>query len=347
MSPAQTSHGAVFALYGVIGVSLVVLTGWGGQISLGQFGFAAIGALVGGAATGRWGLPFAIALLLGALAASATAVGVGIPALRIRGLFLAVSTLAFAVAVGTVVMNHTYFGWLIPTTVPRPKLLWFDTDADERTFYYLCLAALGFAIFVAQSLRRSRTGRVLIAMRDNEQFSRSHGIDVVRTRLAAFGVSGFLAGLAGVLYVHHQESLIISSYGAEQSIAMFLMAVIGGLGNVYTVLMGALYLGITTVVIDNAYGRLLASAFGVLAILLFYPQGIGALLYRIRDAWLRRIALRNRIAVPSLMGDRTDASKVALAERLSDIGDVPSEYELPSAIGTAGRSQLSRVWKYD
>ena len=347
MSPAQTSHGAVFALYGIIGVSLVVLTGWGGQISLGQFAFAAIGALVGGAVTGRYDLPFALALLLGSLAAAAVAVGVGIPALRIRGLFLAVSTLGFAVAVGTVVMNHTYFGWLFPDTVPRPKLLWFDTDADERTFYYLCVAALAFAIFVATSLRRSRTGRVLIAMRDNEQFARSHGIDVVRTRLAAFGVSGFLAGLAGVLYVHHQESLILNSYGPDQSISMFLMAVIGGLGNVYTVLVGALYLGITTVVIDNAYGRLLASALGVLTILLFYPQGLGAVVYRMRDSWLRRVALRNRIVVPSLLGNRVDATKVALGERLADLGDVPEEYVLPSEIGTAGRSQLARVWKYD
>ena len=347
MSPSQTNHGGVFALYGIVGVSLVILTGWAGQISLGQFGFVAIGALVGGAVTGKWGLPFPVALVVGSLVSTAVAVAVGIPALRIRGLYLAVTTLAFSVTVATVVLSRDWFGWLMPSTVKRPQLLWIDTDADERAYYYICLAGLAFAIFVASSLRRSRTGRLLIAMRDNESFARAHGINAVRTRLTAFGVSGFLCGVAGVLFVHHQEGLTVAAYGPEQSIQMFLMAVIGGLGNTYTVLAGALYVASITFLSDNAYVQLFAGSLGVLTILLFFPQGLGALLYRARDSWLRRIALRNRINVPSLLGDRVDGSKVVLGERLRELGDIPEDYVLDSEIGVAGRSQLTRVWTYD
>ncbi|MEA3056106.1 MAG: branched-chain amino acid transport system permease protein livM, partial [Actinomycetota bacterium] len=148
MSPSQTNLGALYAIYGIIGISLVVLTGWGGQISLGQFGFVCVGAVVGGATTSRLGLPFPVALLFGTIASAGIAILIGLPALRIKGLFLAVTTLAFAVACSTVLLNPTYFGWLLPHALHRPKLLWFDSNTDERTYYYLCAFFLGCVIYV-------------------------------------------------------------------------------------------------------------------------------------------------------------------------------------------------------
>jgi branched-chain amino acid transport system permease protein len=349
MSPSQTNLGALYAIYGIIGISLVVLTGWGGQISLGQFGFVCVGAVVGGATTSRLGLPFPIALLFGSVAAAAVAVAVGLPALRIKGLFLAVTTLAFAVACSTVLLNPSYFGWLLPHALHRPKLLWFDAGTDERTYYYLCAFFLGCTIFVVQGLRRSRTGRLLIAMRDNERTAQSHGINLVRSRLTAFAISGGLAGFAGVLYAFHQATVSAQAFGPEQSVQMFLMAVLGGLGSVYAVLVGAIYLASVTILLHDAWLQLLASSFGVLGILLFFPAGLGALIFRVRDGWLRRIALRNRIFVPSLLGDRLlkgEEARVPIAERVDELGEVPVVYRLDSDIGEAGASQLTKLWRY-
>ena len=342
MSPTQTNLGGVYAIFGIIAVSLVVLTGWGGQISLGQFAFVAIGAVVGGSATAEWGLPFPVAIVLGSLAAAGAAVVLGLPALRIKGLYLAVTTMAFSVATITVLLNEKYFDWLLPGDIDRPQLLFIDTE-DERAFYYVCVAGLVAAVLVAQGLRKTRTGRVLIAMRDNERAAQSFSINLVRTRLATFAISGFLAGFAGVLYAHHQHGVTQSAFAPEQSIQMFLMAVIGGLGSVTGALLGAIYLGTVNLVIGGTAGRLLASGAGVLAVLLFYPGGLGAALYSARDAWLRRIAIRDRIFVPSLVGDFRvlDGERVAIAPREEP---VTVTYRVPSRIGAAGASQQERGW---
>lgn len=345
MSPSNTSLGSIYAIYGIVGVSLVVLTGWGGQISLGQFGFVAVGAAVGGYTTATLGLPFLFAVVTGSVAAGVAAVVVGLPALRIKGLFLAVTTLAFALTMSNWVLTWS----VIPAIVTRPEFLWFDTKTDERSYYYLCVVGLAASIAVVQGLRRTRTGRVLIGMRDNERAAQSYGINLVRTRLTAFALSGALAGFAGVLYAHHQSAVAAEGFGPEQSVQMFLMAVIGGLGSVYAVIVGAIYLGTAGIVIDNAAGQLLASGIGVLGILLFFPSGLGSMVFRARDAWLRRIALRNRIFVPTLLGDRLKEGEEALVpivERLDEEGEIEAVYRQPSMIGDAGRSQLSKLWRY-
>jgi branched-chain amino acid transport system permease protein len=349
MSPSQTSLGALYMIYGIVGISLVVLTGWGGQVSLGQFAFVAVGAVFGGAATARWGLPFPLAVLIGCLAAAAAAVVAGLPALRIRGLFLGVTTLSLAVATQSVLLNEKWFGWLIPTDVSRPVFLSLDTEHSERSFYYLCFGFMAAAVLVAHSLRRSRTGRLLIAMRDNERASQAHSINLVRTRLVAFAVSGALSGLAGVLYANHQHGVTSASFGPEQSVLMFLMAVLGGLGSVYTVLAGAVYIASCTILIPDLGGQLLAGAVGVLGVLLFLPGGLGSLVVQLRDMWLRRVASRHRILVPSLVGNRIrrgEEALVPLAPRLDELGEVPTVYALNSRIGVSGQSQLSKVWRY-
>lgn len=342
MSPSQVYLGSTYAIYGMVAVSLVVLTGWGGQISLGQFALVAVGASVGGALTHAH-VPFLVALLLASLAGAGVAMALGLPALRIKGLYLAVTTLAFAVVMSTFVLDRDRFGFLVPSQLDRPKLGFLSFE-DERTYYYLCLVGLVAAVLMASALRRTRTGRVLIAMRDNERAAQSFGLSLVRTRLLTFALSGFVAAMAGVLLAHQQHAVRPEAFGPEQSIQIFLMAVIGGLGSVTGVLTGALYLGSVTIFLPQGLGQLLASGFGVLMVLLFFPSGLGGMAYAVRDGWLRRIALRERLYVRSLLGDiaRLDRERAPL----SDVVTPERRYEITSVIRDAGASQRGKGWVY-
>jgi branched-chain amino acid transport system permease protein len=344
MSPSQTNLGSLYGIYAIIGISLVVLSGWGGQISLGQFAFVAVGALVAGSLSATAHVPFVPATIAACVVGAAGAVLLGLPALRIRGLFLAVTTMSFSVTVATFVLNRHYFAWLLPGPISRPVIFGLETE-DPRAFYYLTLVGVGIAVFIALGLRNSRTGRVLIAMRDNERAAQSFGVNLVRARLSTFAISGLIASFAGVLYAYHQHAVTQPSFAPEQSIQMFMMAVIGGLGSVQGVVLGAIYLGTVNLFVP-AGGQLVASGAGVLLVLAFYPTGLGGAAYALRDAWLRRIALRDRIVVPSLIGNyrinEGEFARVPLAPYFDDDGrevEVAVEYRVESHILDAGISQ--------
>jgi branched-chain amino acid transport system permease protein len=345
MSQAQVAQGATYAIYGIVAVSLVVLTGWGGQISLGQFGLVAVGASVSGALTTSAHLPFPLAALLGCIAGAGVAICLGLPALRIRGLYLAVTTLAFSVAMSTFVLNKERFRILVPEKVGRPRLGFLDFN-DDRAYYFLCIAGLVLAVFAALTLRRTRTGRALIAMRDNERAAQSFGLSLVRVRLVTFAISGFLAAWAGVLLGAQSHAVRPETFAPEQGVQMFLMAVIGGLGSVSGVLTGALYLGGTTLFLKGAVAQLLATGAGVLMVLLLYPSGLGGVVYSVRDAWLRRIALREKIYVRSLLGDVRDLTSERSRAPLTPKPDPDRHYEVDSNVREAGRSQLAKGWVY-
>lgn len=348
LSPSQVVEASLFAIYGIIAVSLVVLTGWGGQISLGHFGFVAVGALVGGHLSANVGLPFPLAAVGAMVVGAGVAVLVGLPALRIRGLFLAVTTLAFAVVAQSVLLNDRWFSSIIADQVSRPVFLGIDMNNDERSFYYLCLAATVASVATAVALRRTRTGRVLIALRDNERAAQSYGINLFRTRLVTFAIAGSLASLAGVLFANHQFGVSANAFGPGESIFVFLMAVMGGLGSVYGVLLGVLYFGFAQVILPSSGLQLFASSFGVLIVLLAFPGGLGGLAYRVRDSWLRRIATRYRVFVPSLLGvDRREdeLDLVALASRRDEREEVPRRYVLESEVAQTGASQRFAGWQ--
>jgi branched-chain amino acid transport system permease protein len=345
MSPSQVYIGTTYAIYGIVAVSLVVLAGWGGQISLGQFGLVAVGAAVGGSLTANAHVPFPIAALLASVAGGAVAILLGLPALRIRGLYLAVTTLAFAVAMSSFVLDRRRFGFLVPPKVSRPRI-GFVNFADERAYYYLTIAGLAVAVIVATRLRRTRTGRVLIAMRDNERAAQSMGISLMRTRLATFAISGAIAAFAGVLLVHQTNALRPEGFTPERSIQMFLMTVIGGLGSVSGVLTGALYLGSTELFVSSLANRLFLSSFGVLMVLVFFPRGLGGVVYSARDAWLRRTAIREKIFVRSLLGDVRDLGSERSRAPLAPAPDPEPVYEVESDVRVAGGSQRSKGWVY-
>jgi branched-chain amino acid transport system permease protein len=312
-SPAQTNLAAVTLIYGIMALSLLVLTGWAGQISLGHFAFAAIGAYV--TAVLAW--PFPLRLVAGALVGAAVAVVIGLPALRLRGLMLAVPTLAFAVAVTSVLLNPRYLGDALPAVLQRPSIIGLDLN-DQRTFYYFVLVFLVLAVVAVAGLRRSRIARALIAARENEAAAQAFGINLLRARLSAFAVSGFMAAFAGGLFAYSQNGVNLSSYDYRQSIKMFLMVVIGGTGSIAGPLIGAGYVGFADIFGPDISFLFSTGAvgLGVVVLLLFAPGGLSDVAFKVRDAMLRRVADRYRIEVPSLLADRrATGNRAPIAEK--------------------------------
>jgi branched-chain amino acid transport system permease protein len=329
MSPAQTDLGAVVLIYGVIGLSLLVLTGWAGQVSLGQFAFAAIG----GYTAAVWHLPFPIALVAGGLAGAMVALFVGFPALKLQGVHLAISTLAFALATSSVLLNRRYLGRHLPSGLKRPVIVGMDLD-DGRVFYYVCLCVLALVTVGIVGLRRSRTARALIAARDNDLAAQAFGINLVRARLTAFVISGFVAALAGALFAFHLHGVQEGGFGTDQSLTMFLMTVIGGLGSIAGPLVGALYLGVITIFGASPLFAVLATSVGGLLLVLLVPGGLAKVFFDLRDAALRRVASRYDIVVASLTSDRLGAGGTGpapLAPKVRSGGKaafVPARYRL-------------------
>ncbi|MGH2684501.1 MAG: ATP-binding cassette domain-containing protein, partial [Actinomycetota bacterium] len=306
-SQSRVNLFSIGIVYAIIMCSLVVLTGWAGQISLGQVAIVAIGAAVGGTLALQ-GKDFFLCLLLAALAGAVVSVAIGVPAARIQGPFFAVTSLAFAVAAGTYFLNPEFFPWLVPgkaERVMRPVIFdKFDLES-EYAFYFLCLLAFALVAGSAWRLRTSRTGRMLVATRDNRRAAQSYGISPIRAQLTAFAVSGFYAGLAGALYVFHFHGLSDTLKITETNLKVFAIAVVGGLGSVPGAILGGAYL--TWVEFSpftrEPLSRLLASGLGVLLILLVLPSGLSGLLYDVRDRILRRVARARGVIVPSLLAD--------------------------------------------
>ncbi|HYZ91527.1 MAG TPA: branched-chain amino acid ABC transporter permease, partial [Actinomycetota bacterium] len=329
-----TNRGALAAIFAMALLSLVVLTGWAGQASLGQFAFVAIGAMVGGAITSRLGLSFWLALPTGAVIAAIVAMLIGLPALRIRGLFLAVVSLAFAAAVSTVLFDERYFGWLIPEDIRRPTLFFLDFE-DERSMYYLAVGFLALIVALIVTLRRSRPGRVMIALRENENDLQAFGINVVRTKLAAFALSGFICGLAGVLFAHHQRAVSETAFIPGVSINLFIYAIIGGVSSVTGAMLGAAFQSVVELfpINDPTLAYFVQPAFGVLIVLYIIPGGLAGLSYAIRDSVFRIIATRRQIVVPSLMADFDPA---VIEKQLIPLGAAEKETTLDTAQDLSG-----------
>ena len=306
-------------LYGIVAVSLVVLTGWAGQISLGQFGLVGIGAAVSGGLIADHNIDFFVACFIGIAAGALAAVVIGLPAIRIQGLYLAVTTLAFGYAMQNYVLNKSFpIGRaLLPEgivgAIIRPKVYGrFDLEND-RTFYYACLIALALTMAAALSFRANRSGRVIIAMRDNQRAAASYAMNPVRVRLAAFAVSGGMAGLAGTLFAYSQHNVLGDSYDVLSSIFVFLAACVAGLTSVWAAVVGVVLFQATVVFgpsLWQSFGETFTTVVpliltGPLLILNLYnsPGGLAGYAFSQRDRYLRRIAAKHNIHVPSLVAD--------------------------------------------
>lgn len=308
--PSKQAAMTLIFVYAMVAVSLLILTGWAGHISLGQFALVGFGAATTSVLYGRHNWDFTLALVAGVIVTSLVALVIGIPALRIRGPFLAVTTLAFAVTSSTFFLEDRYLPWFIESSIKRPAL-WGRLPLEENwQIYFFALAALLFTMWITRNLRKSHTGRVLIAVRDNEVQAEANTMNTTRLKLQAFVISGAIAGFAGGVYVLTQNGLNTDSYDAAISIKLFSMVVIGGLGSLPGAVMGAVYVRAAEFFLPAAYS-LLASGLGILFLLLFLPEGLGGLIYKARDAYLRRVANKHGLIVPSLLADKRVSNEEA------------------------------------
>jgi ABC-type branched-subunit amino acid transport system ATPase component/ABC-type branched-subunit amino acid transport system permease subunit len=290
---------AYVAINCIVAASLVVLTGWSGQISLGQFAFVGLGAGTTGSMLVHLHADLFLSLVASAAGGGLAAILVGIPALRIRGLFLAVTTLAFGVPVSTFLLNSAYVPDFTPSTVPRPLLLSRFSLDDPLTFAYLCILVAIACVVLARNFRDGRVGRIVVAVRDNERAASTFGVEPVRAKLTAFAFSGALAGVAGGLYVVGLRGIPFSGFDPEQSLVVFTMVIIGGAASLPGALLGAVYVQGAQYFLSGPM-QLLATGAGLLVLVLFFPGGLGQLAFSLRDRWLRRVANRRGLSVPAL-----------------------------------------------
>lgn len=313
-SPSHQLLAGFALVWAMLGVSLVVLTGWGGHISLGQFGVAGIGAMVAGNIVAHWNGDFFVVVLAAGAAGAATALLIGVPALRIRGLFLAVTTLAMALTLDLYVLNSSNFPGALPSSVSRPYL-WqrFDLENEYR-MYLVCVAFLALAVLAVHGVRKARSGRVLIATRDNPRAAGAAGVPTTAVKLSGFVLAGVIAGVAGALDVLLLHALNPGSFPTIDSITVFSYSVIGGLGSVTGALVGVLLFKYAETLTFLGIWRETINGFALLVVLLVLPGGLGQLLYDLRDRLLRRVADRRGVVVPSLVADRGQPGAVEAEE---------------------------------
>ncbi|MGD0378846.1 MAG: ABC transporter permease [Acidimicrobiales bacterium] len=281
-------------IYGVIALSLTVLTGWAGQVSLGQFGLVAVGADMAAHLGGS--VPLILLLPFAGVVTGIVSMLVGLTALRIRGLYLAVSTLGFALFMQTSVLATSC--WTVPlihrticsglpdpqsTLISRPTLFGLGLSS-ERAFAWFSLAVLIVSVLMVRLWRDRGIARRLISVRDNEVAAGSAGIPVVRTKLMAFALSGFMAGYAGVCFAFATERFSTDTFDPTISILVVSMVVIGGIDAIPGAVLGALYLvGLPAIFGASTTVQFLTSGFGLMAFILYLPGGMAEVMHRFGD----------------------------------------------------------------
>lgn len=286
----------------IAALSVTVLTGWAGQLSLGQFGFVAIGGYFTVKFSG--GMPVPLAILVGVGFGALAALIIGVPALRIKGLFLAVITLGF----GLMVRNWLIFnsalsgdGAIAKLHVNRAKgyklLFWEVKGNNFHGVYWFCLVVTVIAILLVWQIRRTGVGRSIIAVRDNELTAAAYTVSPTAKKIIAFAVSGGLAALAGGLLPLISAQLELSPNGGwfdvEQSLRVVAVAVVGGIASITGAILGVIVIVALPILFDGTpQVKLFASSIGMLVVLLYFPGGLISIIHAGRDMLLGWLAKR-------------------------------------------------------
>ncbi len=335
---------AVIVSWAVCALSAVILTGWAGQLSLGQMAIAGLGALTTAALTRGvtydigWrshrflrgdlpALPFGLSVLLAALAMAALAALVGVGALRVRGLLLAVSTFALAVAAENYLYQRPLFtGGESRIRLPRGSVLGLSLES-RRTYYLVVLAIVVLATTTITRLRRSGVGRTAVAVRDNPDAAACATVNVARVKLRTFALAGFLAGLGGALLaatIERVPTQEIDYFLVGDSLTLVSMVVIGGLGAAIGAPLGALWVvGLRAFFPANELVPLFTTSIGLLVLLMYVPGGLLQVAYSARSVLIDWASKRFSTTSPD--APRPALSRIASADRATERAGVAGE----------------------
>ncbi len=286
----------------LVSVGLNLLAGYAGQISIGHAAFYAIGAYSSAILQERLGIPFLASMILAAAITAGVGYVVGLPAIRLHGLFLAMATLAFGLVIEELLiiaepLTYGANGMAVPDATLGSLVLTSDTNA----FYYVCLAVAAIMTWVAVNIVNSRIGRAFVALRESEVAAETNGINLSRYKTIAFALSAFYTGLAGALYAQAVTFIAPDGFTIFLSIQFLAVIIIGGMGSILGSILGA----ITLAVLPEIFAKLPAEwgapmvfyGAALILVIIFMPLGIAGWVNTIRY----RLVLRNMPAAPQMM----------------------------------------------
>lgn len=287
--------------YGIAALGLNILVGFTGQISLGHSAFFGFGAFASAWISNSFGIPVIIAIPLAGLMTTAVGMIVGIPAARIKGLYLAIATLAAQFILEDFFNRADWFsGGVAGSLAPQLSLFGFSFDTD-KSYFYIVLFFVVVMYLAGSNMLRSRDGRAFVAVRDHYLSAEIMGINLTKYRILAFGVSSFYAGIGGALFGHYLGFVSAEGFTILLSIQFLAMIIIGGLGSVMGTLMGTIFIVLLPEVMDGAmsviggyipglergvsYLKEMAIGLAIVLFLVFEPDGLAHRWKQIKAYW--------------------------------------------------------------
>ena len=328
----------------VLMLSIVVLTGFIGQVSLAQLAFAGFSAFMLARFAGRWDVPFPLSPLLAVAVTTAFGTVLGIPALRIRGVQFAIVTLAAAVAIEQLLFRSPSFtGFGGVAHVDPPSVLGFDLgiigtgEYPNRSFGFLTLGVTLACMLLVANVRRSHTGRRFLAVRSNERAAAAAGVDVARTKLLAAALSSFVAAVSGVLFAYKNIDFSQAGLEASRGLQILALAYLGGVGSIAGAVVAGLL--VPSGVVSELAGRsssvtqLLVSGVGLVVVARRFPGGIAS-----AGPWIARRVARRRPHVGAAPGPVPVGPPVELVDR-GDRWGLPPPVVEPVEVGRLGKDR--------
>jgi branched-chain amino acid transport system permease protein len=267
-------------IYAIVSLSLNILIGYTGLFSVGHIAFFGIGAYTSAIMATRFGTPFLLNVVLSGIMAMIFGIVLGVPTLRLKGMYLGVATLAFGEIVYQVFLNwdDVTRGSKGILGVPVASILGYQFRT-YRQFYYLVLIFVVLSIILVHNLMRSRIGRALLSIRESEIAAEALGVNVVLYKVLSFATAAFFAGIAGALYCYELKCIFPESFTNSESSTVLAMMVVGGMGSIPGSILGGIVLTIIPEVLRFVGNiRLVLYGIAIVAIIVFAPKGMGGLI---------------------------------------------------------------------
>ncbi len=262
----------LIAAIGAVGLN--ILTGFTGQISLGQGAFLGVGAYTSAYITAKLGLSFWVGVPAAGLVTAMAGMVFGIPSLRLKGLYLAIATLASQFILEWIFLRwESVTGGSYGIVIPRPSLGGYVFESD-RSYYYIVLLIAAAMVLFAANLMRTRTGRAFMAVRDHHISAEIMGINLFKYRILSFAISSFYAGVAGALYGHSLRFVSSEQFNIEISIVYLAMIIIGGLGSILGSIYGAVFMILLPKLLTIVTAKIAVSIPGIAELATALEQGI-------------------------------------------------------------------------